>query len=356
MLKEKFLQLKDVYAYPSVTILLNTHRTKPDNQRDPINLKNLITETENRLDEEFKFREILKLKENLKNIQQQIDHNFNLDSLAIFVSNEVCDFVRLPISVENRVVIDHTFATRDLVRALHLSDNYYILTISQRNGRLYEAFNDQILEEITEGKFPVKNETHYSTDKLEISIAKRADDLVREFLNRVDKEFIEIYKRNPLNLIIAGTERNFHFYKEITDRKQAIIGWINQNRDEFTPHEIVKDAWKVKLDYLKEQQQTAISELEIAVSQQKFESGIREIWRAINEGRGDKLFVEKDYFQPARLENDEIILMEDAKEAGVIDDMIDEIIERQLQFGGEVVFLENGSLDKFQRMGLKLRW
>jgi hypothetical protein len=356
MLKQTFLKIKDIYAYPCVTILYNTHRTKPDNRQDPITLKNLITEVENRLDSEFNFREITKLKASLKAVQEMIDHNYNLESMAIFVSNDVCEYVRLPISVEERTVIDHTFATRDLLRALHQSGNYYILTISQRNGRLYEAFNDEILEEIKEGKFPVENETLYLTKKEEIAVAKKVDDTIREFLNRIDKEFNPIYNRNPLEVIIAGTERNFHFYQEIMDRKKVIAGWINQNRDDFKPHEIVKDAWPVMLHHIKEQQQSAISELEQAVSQQKFVTGISESWRAVNEGRGEKLFVEKNYFQPAILKEDAITFVDDAKETGVIDDIIDELIERQLQFGGQVVFLEDGSLSQYNRLALKLRY
>jgi hypothetical protein len=41
--------LKDVVSPGCVTIIMNTHRTKPENIQDPITLKNLVTEAEERL-------------------------------------------------------------------------------------------------------------------------------------------------------------------------------------------------------------------------------------------------------------------------------------------------------------------
>jgi hypothetical protein len=51
-------QLQGVNEYPSLSILLPTHRTAPDNQQDPIRVKNLVAEAKNRLLGEFSQREI----------------------------------------------------------------------------------------------------------------------------------------------------------------------------------------------------------------------------------------------------------------------------------------------------------
>ena len=42
-------QLKDVFSPGCVTLILNTHRTKPENLQDAITLKNLANEAEQRL-------------------------------------------------------------------------------------------------------------------------------------------------------------------------------------------------------------------------------------------------------------------------------------------------------------------
>ncbi len=40
--------LQQIQGYPAVSLIIPTHRTSPDNQQDPIRVKNLVTETKNR--------------------------------------------------------------------------------------------------------------------------------------------------------------------------------------------------------------------------------------------------------------------------------------------------------------------
>jgi len=125
-------KVKDIYVEGCVSIIMNTHRTKPNNQKDLINLKNLIKQAEERLirDYDRKFSEpIIK---NMNELSNNLDHNYNLESLIIYANRDFVDFTRLPIVVEDRVVIDNTFATRDLVRAMHEEYAYYVLVLSRK--------------------------------------------------------------------------------------------------------------------------------------------------------------------------------------------------------------------------------
>src|SRR5690606_38134706 len=118
-------QLKELKAITSevcITIILNTHRTRPDNEKDDLVLKNLIKETENRRYAETEKKYARKLMERLEDLASTIDHNQNLESLALFLNQDISRFIRMPVPVENRVVIDQSFATRDLIRAIHLKD------------------------------------------------------------------------------------------------------------------------------------------------------------------------------------------------------------------------------------------
>src|SRR5690554_5814087 len=131
----KLKKLKNLTSENSITIILNTHRTFPDNQKDALLLKNLVKEAENRLLNDFSEKEVRGLTDKLNTLANSIDHRQNLESLILFVNKDVAEFVRLPIPVEDRVVIDHTFATRDLIRGLHHRANYYIL-VDRKSTRL----------------------------------------------------------------------------------------------------------------------------------------------------------------------------------------------------------------------------
>ena len=124
------LQLvKDITSDICITILLNTHRTKPDKLQDRIVLKNLIQQASSRL-LTFETKEKAEFLTNkLRKIEDSINHLENQESLLIFVNENIATYTRLPISVGNRVVIDTTFATRDLIRALHAETNFSSLII-----------------------------------------------------------------------------------------------------------------------------------------------------------------------------------------------------------------------------------
>ncbi|MFN3918214.1 MAG: hypothetical protein ACK4K0_10775 [Flavobacteriales bacterium] len=353
MINETLRKVKDIKSNPCVSIILNTHRTHPDNKKDGITLKNLVTEAENRLLDEFDKRSIVPILEKIHDLASRIDHYINLDSMAIFVNESMAEVVRMPISVENRVIIDTTFATRDLVRAMHQSEHYYVLCVSHSKARLIEAYNDKVVREYT-GVFPMEN-SHYTTNKEE-KTTEKTDHLVREFFNIVDKQLQLIYKANPLPVVLAAEERNQSHYREVADKKKMYIASIHKTRDNDKAHEIVTDAWVEVSRVLAENQASAVNDLEQAQQQNKAISDVTEIYRFAKEGRADTLFVEKDFFQPALVNGENVQLVDNAKVPGVVDDIIDETIEFVLANGGNVVFLPSGALSKYQKMGLKVRY
>lgn len=348
-------KVKDVQAEGCVTIMVNTHRTKPDNLQDPIALKNAVKEAETRLLADYDKNFANAVIARLHGIVESIDHNYNLESLVVFANVDMADYTRLPISVENRVTLDTTFTTRDLVRALHQEAAHYVLTLSQQQARLIEAFNDRVVAEI-KGNFPLHNR-HYTTDKTKSSTGT-ADDLLREFFNRVDKALLEATENHPLPVVVAADRQHADAYRQVADRPERIMGSVSGNFDAVEPHHIVMDTWKEVLHIVRQRQQERVSELRQAVSAGKFLSDYSEIWNALQEGRGKTLFVRRGFFQPAIIENGHVVLLgeEERKRKGVIDDIIDEMIIQNMKLGGDVVFLEGNELDDFQNLALVTRW
>jgi hypothetical protein len=70
--------------------------------------------------------------------------------LALFASESRAEAVHLGVMVDDRVVVDPTFATRDLVRAFHANPRYRLLVLSEHRARfmglritrLTEGFDD----------------------------------------------------------------------------------------------------------------------------------------------------------------------------------------------------------------------
>jgi hypothetical protein len=351
--------VKDVKAEGCVTILLNTHRTAPDNQADPIALKKLIQTAEDRVRADYHkdkgFGE--KLVNRIKELAASIDHQHNLESLILFVNQDIAEYTRLPISVEPRVALDDTFTTRDLVRGMRAESGYYVLVLNPQEARLIEAFNDKPVGE--SGKpFPIHNQHLYSTNKAEVSNATRQSNLSAEFFNRIDKELLKAHKEHPLPVVICAEGSSYFEYMKIADKKEVIIGQVNQDRNGHKSNHIVEAAWPVVKKYMEEKNAARFSELDKAIGAGKYVVDINEILSAIRQGRGKTIFVNPSVFIPALLENDTITIVpsHERTKKGVIDDVVDELIEENFRFGGDVVFLEGDKLDVYHGLVLSTRY
>jgi len=349
-------KVKNIREEACVSIIMNTHRTKPDNQKDNIELKNLVKETESRLLETYDKRLVLSIIENIDKLVDTIDHNFNLESLVLFANANFAEFTRLPVEVENRVVIDFTFATRDLIRANHSESAYYVLVLSKQQARLIEAYSDKVVKEF-KGDYPLTNSL-YTTDKAKQSTNKGQDNLVEEFFNRVDKNVLASIKDRSLPLLLISDTRNFSHYQKIADKKEFIIGHINGNKDTETAQQIIVDAWEMMQSFVTEKNNSRIAELKKSIPQGKVINDFNEMWKAIQNGRGKTLFVKLGYFQPVIFENNHIQLtdIDNQDQENYIDDIIDEMIEFNMAFGGDIVFVEGNDLDKFNDLALLTRY
>ncbi len=351
-------EIKDIRSENCITIIATTHRTKPDYLNDGLRLKNLIKEAEDRLMADTTKRNAKSLIEKLNKLAAEIDHSQNLESLMLFVNDEVAKYTRLPITVEDRVVIDDTFATRDLVRAMHLETHYYILVLSQEKIRLIEAMNDKIIQEIGT-PFPFENTQYFSKNRAANAIASRQTSLIAEYFNQADKRVNDVRKDNPLPVLICGLEENHNEYIKVADKKHSIFDvFLSKNKINDTAHSIVAESWEIVRDYLVQKNNERKVELKKAVGENKFLSDTNEIWKAISEGRIQTLFIEQGQFQPAVMKDDEIVYVsnQERNDTGVIDDIYDEMIEANMDFGGDVVFLPKGELTKFNGFGAITRY
>lgn len=349
-------RLKNITEDCCVTLIMNTHRTLPDNEKDPIVLKNLLKEADKQLSAYDK-QTAAEISQQLHSLAAGVDHRKNLESLVLFVSKGIAEYTRLPIAVTDRVVVDKTFATRDLVRTLHEQTAYYVLVLSRDKARLIEALNDKTVAE-NDGIFPIGNTSLYPQQPAEAAIASRQTNLTQEFFNMVDKRLYEAIKENPLPVLLSTEESNYPQYLKVADRKHMIVGNLNGNRMEEKAHHIIDAAWPIVQHINKDKNRRRLEELSAAQGSGRVLVDFSDIWRAVNEGRGQTIFVQQGYFQPARLVGNAIELVDQQSlgKTDIIDDVIDEMIEINLRQGGDSVFLAEDALKDYQGLALTTRY
>jgi len=353
--------LQQFSGYPSLTITLPTHRTSPDNRQDPIRLKNLIRQATERLRSEFGKSEIEPLLSRLENLAANVNYRHALDGLVLLVNRDFDAKYYLPFSLPERVVVADNFLTRDLVFAMNRTRRYWVLVLSEKPTRLFEATRDT-LSEVQEGGFPLIHEGPGGELPLPggFGVRKSAyrDEHHRQFFRTVDNALKPFLAEDPLPLVVLGVNRFLAFFNEITAHKEYILATLNGSHDKTSSSNLAKLVWPLAENGLAKKREKYLTELDRAVGEQKVASTIGEAWRLANEGRGKLLLVEEDFHTPGRLDDTGINILpaDDPTQPGVIPDVVDDIIETVLSKQGQVVFTQNGQLMAHQRIALILRY
>jgi len=334
---------------------MNTHRTRPDSLQDPIRLKGLLKQTEVRLNKEHGPKLAKSIMDKLHVLADGIDHAHNKDGLVLFASEGFSDKVRLPIPVIERITVDAAFATRDLFRALHHETEYYVLLLNRSQARLFHAFNGKVEAEITDG-FPMANNVA-GADAVR-QLGDREPEVVQEFFNRVDKALVQVINAQPLPVVLASERRNVDHYRTVADKQEFLKAEFKPSREDLTPLHLVEEAWEVFAPMVKERYASQVNALDRAVSAGRLFSDHNDIWRALETGKGGTLFVKQGLFQPALLTDAGITLLPEEKreKAVALDDVIDEMIDRNLAIGGDAVFVSGPELDRFNGLALVARY
>lgn len=358
MKREKLEKLASEKSSPCVTISMNTNRTYPDNQQDVIVLKNLLKEAHERVINEFGKRPVTDLLEKIDAVEKEIDVNYNLDSLHIFLSNSTREIIRSswPI-LQNAVHVSESFAVKPLIKDFNRTEDYHILVLSQSGVRLFHAINDSIAGEIKNDDFPFAKNPHILTDSNKLSDGKKVDNMVREFFNTIDKAMVKVYHKTGMKCVVICTEDNYSRFMQVADIPSMYLGYASINYNNTENHTIAGDAWQI-VKPLQEQSRTeAIKEMQEAVGKGKVITDLSEIFRAAKEGRGDLLLSHDDFHQAVKMTGEfSFDLVNDVTLPGVVDDIASDIAWEVISKKGRAIFTDREEIKSLGGIVLKARY
>lgn len=358
MLKEQLGKLANEKNSPCVTISLNTHRTHPDNAGDVVRLKNLLKEAEEKIVAEYGKRSVAALLENIESLSSEIDVNYNLDSLHIFLSNDTKEIIKSawPASHEG-VYMSDRFALRSVIKSYNRNESYMVVVLSQSGVHVYEALNDTILREIRNEDFPFSENRHYTTHSDKGSDSKHADNLVREFLNKVDKALVKVHHATGLKCVVIATEENFSKLRQVADKPSVYVGFSHIDYNNTDAHHIARQSWDIIKSRQEEDRGEAIKEIKEAVAQGNVLTDLQEIFQASLDGRADLLIVHQDFSQSVIMTSERTFeLTDDKTRHHVIDDITSIIAWEVISRNGRVIFTTQEEIRDIGNIVLKTRY
>ncbi|MEK7224759.1 MAG: hypothetical protein AAB221_03660 [Bacteroidota bacterium] len=293
----------------------------------------------------------------LRTIMKELNLNTHKKSIAIYVSPLFQKVLYLDIPVEERIMVADSFEIRDLVYAKTQLHKYLVLSLSYNRFRMYVGDSTSFTT-ITPG--PDKSASDFANDIPErvanfSDAPERKEVLMEKFLRHIDNELDIIFHTYRLPLFVIGTKRIAGHFKKMTRHGDAVLNYIHGNYDTASPAEL-KDLLEPGInEWGAARNKALLNQIDEARGKERLVAGMKNVWREAMNNKNRLLIVEKDYTYPA-LHGDKENLIYEAKEPynkfSYIRDAVDKVIEKVLETGGDVEFVDKDLLKKYDHIVL----
>ena len=358
-------RLQAVDEYPTVSVLMNTRPAQRMFPDDAARLAGMAREVARRLEDDPLAGESRSVLEPLRDLVARAAELPTAAAVAVYCASTAQAVVHLPVAVADRVVVDPTFATRDLVRALHRTPRHVVLALSLHEARLFEGVG-QSLQPARSRSFPRGPSRQLSAARAATGVSRSRDSRERRpidlaqrqaYYREVDRALGAYLRVNPAPLVLIGTDRLLAEFTRLSENLGRLAGCVRGSLVSAPRQALVARVDGVLRSYLTSRQEEALDVLDRRVAAGRVASGIQSCWLAARSERPEMLAVEEGYFCAARLDpgGDMVSLAADVEHPEVIDDLVDELIELVIRRGGWVALVEDSALAAHDRVALTLR-
>ncbi len=350
--------LQQVREYPAISVLLSTTPAAQLNRPDALRLDALAAQAVDRVRAELQPAAAAPAVRRLRTLLEQARNGPATRALALYASAGTDALLRLPVAVKDRAVVDPSFATRDLVRALHRTPRHLVLAVNSAQARLFDAVGDTLLPALSTA-FPLHAERSGDARR-----RGRADRPARaggsdevDFYRRVDAALGTYARLHPAPLVLVGDDRATAAFRRVSTNCARLAGTVRGNLTHAATDDLTARIRAVLDTYLHRRQGEALALISERTAADRVASGMPAAWLAARTARPEMLAVDESLYYPARLSDDGDTLTpaDDVEHPDVIDDAVDELIELVLVRGGWIAFTTPGALDDHHGVALTTR-
>ncbi len=347
---------------PCLSLYQPTHRQHPENVQDPIRFRNLVKDLVQSLKQKYSDREIEPLLAPMHALAENAEFwNHTLDGLAVLCAPDFFRVYNLQRPVASLAIVADSFHTKPLMRIVQSADRYQVLGLSRNEVRLFEGNRDN-LDEIalvpdvprsvadvldkdverdrgTRTHGPIRDSSmgrHGGSEAKQDGI--HAD--TEHFFRAVDRAVREHHSRpTGLPLILAALPEHHHLFREVSQNPSLLAADINVHPDDLTLDELCKRAWEIVQPFYLERLTGLIDRFHVAQQREQATAVLADAAQAAVAGRIDTLLLDADRRVPGRMDAASGAVTLAKLEEPDVDDLLDDIGERVLAAGGEVVLV-----------------
>jgi len=368
---ESIKRIRENKQAPCVSVIIPTHKISPERAVDPIEVSKIIKQVSDNIIFKYGIKKGAELVAKLEVLQGTIDFTHGTEGLGLFVSPEISEIVKFPFPVVEKTTVGNRFETRDLVYLDNYLEEYFLLSISLNETKLFRG-NGKVLTEIRGDDFPRKyvddhlyerpflaNSFGYGLKNVEKDQSVILEIRFQQFLKETDKLLSPYLNNNFIPLIIAGVKEELGFFQKETLHNSRIAGKVIGNYTYRPFSEFGEMAFEEIQTHRQKTIAGEIKKMQEAIGRELAVTGIRSVWKAALEGKGLLLMVEKDFAKPGFVKRDDplnLYLMPPVENHNTFGDAVETIMETVLDKNGKIMMVENGTLTDHDQIAMILRY
>jgi hypothetical protein len=329
-------QLQTADGGPSVSLLISTTPAAVMTAPDAADLHQLSAVAVKRLAGELRDGARKHLQVRLDEALRAAESSPTDHGLAVFVSPTETAVVPLPFSPRNRAVVDQTFATRDLLDALQTYPMYRALVLRGPGFRLLEGRAERLSEVLD---WQVPNPSLQRARQSSWTTRQRR----RAALAEADRAIgVRVAVLGRLPLVVVGRKHLLTEFRKRSPHAASIVAEIPAWGSMHSRTSVAELAAPIIRAWREQHALRYLDALAEADKNGKVVWGLEKVWDAVVARQVERLWVERDYWSPARLaDGGKRLLPSDAIEGhGVVTDVVDTLIERAALAGAHVEMVE----------------
>ncbi len=293
----------------------------------------------------------------LRAIMKNLNYNTHKKSIAIYVSPVFEKVLYLDIAVEEKIIVDESFEIRDLVYSKKQMHKYLVLLLSGKESRMFLGnSNDfvRIVSSTPESVYAYVNDAPERVANFS-DMSERKEIIMDKFLLHIDNALDIVLNAYHLPLFVLGPERILGHFKKLTKHAGAVIEFVHGNYEEVTLPKLKEILEPYIADWKKVKQKDLLNQLEEAAGKKKLAVGMKDVWLEAMNHKGRLLVVEKNYMYAAEHGGREEVIYkaeEPYSKFSYIKDAVDDVMEKVLETGGDVEFVDEDLLKDYDHIVL----
>ena len=309
---------------PCLSFSINTRKDAGDVKKMNIKYKNLLAKAEKMLENDWGFNpaEIKKiLKKGKKLIGERTFWQHQNEGLVLFLGQNFFTYYRIPSSVKDYVHVSKYFNIIDIISEATEKEKYYILALSSKYSRFFQAGKTGIqkidiedmpknIEEVDEDvviEEESKNRSQSSVSSgqqmvfhgQDIGEKKPSEKLIK-YLKQINLAIKKFSKGNKKPLILICAKDLFPLYQEINSYTGILDTFISGNPDKMDSEKIQESTWEEMRGYFADSKSKLINHYNNLKNTEKTSNEVKDIVTASVFGKVEKLLLAKNNMQPGK--------------------------------------------------------